>query len=160
MAELRLNLGCHRWPLKGFVNIDLDPVFAYDLQADCLHLPYEDNSVDEIYAGHLLEHTTLEENALKEWHRVLKPGGLITITVPEIQACLDWYRNGGCDLAFLQGAVFGGQDRVEQNHHQLFTKDILLSQMRLYFPDTEIIPETPLAVANVPWQTIGQGHKP
>lgn len=156
--SLRLNLGCNDLPLFDFTNIDIDPRVKPDVVADCLQLPYEDNTVDEIYAGHLLEHTAIYENALAEWYRVLKPGGKITITVPDTGKALEQYKKGIISLELLNQVVFGADDRNEQNHHQVFTEYILLEQMNKYFK-TKIIEDSPLALIKVDWQTIAVGIK-
>lgn len=56
------------------------------LRVDIRSLPYEDSSVDAIYASHVLEHIPRGDtrNAVKEWARVLKPGGWIRVAVPDI----------------------------------------------------------------------------
>jgi len=81
---LRLNLGCGQYKLKGFVNIDQFANVDPDLVADATGLPYDPDTVDEIYCGHMLEHLTWDEgqNALKHWLSILKPGGVIRIVVP------------------------------------------------------------------------------
>ena len=155
---IRLNLGCNDLPMDGWTNIDSDIRVKPDLVADCLNLPYEDNSVDEIYAGHLLEHTTPEEEALREWHRVLKVGGKITITVPDVEKLLKLFNKKEIDLGLLNQVVFGANDRDEQNHHQIFTELILLEQMNKYF-HAYIIPDSPYALIKVDWQTICEGIK-
>lgn len=155
---LRINLGCWSKRLPGFVNIDLDPSYG-ELVVDVRALPYEDNTVDEVYAGHLLEHFSLTENVLKEWHRVLRPGGVITVTVPDIEKGLAEYRKGAITLEWLNQIVYGATDREEQNHHQVFTADILLSQMTKYFPDAILLETSPHLMGVVAWQTIAQGHK-
>lgn len=155
---VRINLGCNDLKLKGFVNIDIDERVKPDLVADSLNLPYDNESVDEIYAGHLLEHTTMNEGALKEWNRVLKKGGKITITVPDTEKSLESFNKGEMTLDFLNQVVYGADDRDEQNHHQLFTEKILLEQMSQYF-DTKIIQTSPLVAFDVNWQTIGEGIK-
>jgi predicted SAM-dependent methyltransferase len=47
---------------------------------------YNDNSIDIVYASHLFEHLTLKSTDLflKEANRVLKPGGVIRIVVPDL----------------------------------------------------------------------------
>jgi predicted SAM-dependent methyltransferase len=84
---LRLNLGCGKppWHLKGFVNVDQDPGVQPDLVCDILDLPYEEETVDEIYAGHILEHFDWKEGevALQYWLTLLKPGGKISVVVPD-----------------------------------------------------------------------------
>lgn len=157
--NVKLNLGANGFHLKGFINIDIDPKTNPDQVADALHLPYEDNSVDEIYAGHLLEHFTENEDVLKEWHRVLKPQGRITITVPDVERGLKMYSEGRLSLDWVNGIVFGAQDRQEQNHHQVFTKDILLLKVGKYFRALDILEDSPYLLAKVEWQTIVTGIK-
>ncbi len=45
-------------------------------------LPFEDNSFDRIIAAEIMEHLPEDELAMSELYRVLKPGGLIAVTVP------------------------------------------------------------------------------
>jgi ubiquinone/menaquinone biosynthesis C-methylase UbiE len=45
-------------------------------------LPFEDNEFDFVVALDVLEHIDQDREALNEWHRVLKPGGQLMITVP------------------------------------------------------------------------------
>lgn len=156
---VKINLGANGFHLKGFINIDLDPNTNPELVADALHLPYEDNSIDEIYAGHLLEHFSEEEDVLKEWYRVLKPDGIITITVPDIEKGLNLYKDGKLSLQWINGIVFGAQDRKEQNHHQVFNEEILKLQMNKYFKDVNIISDSDYLLARVPWQTIVTAKK-
>jgi len=83
--KIKLNLGCGDMILPGWVNCDLYYAKA-DLQCDVKKLPFEDSSVDEIYSSHVIEHFDFMEGqeVLREWRRVLKPGGIITIECPEL----------------------------------------------------------------------------
>jgi predicted SAM-dependent methyltransferase len=87
LSELRLNVGCGMFRIDGYVNIDCDAASTADLFAEVPPLPYHDCTVDEIYAGHFLEHLDPEEAAhfLKECYRVLKPGCKLGIVVPDIR---------------------------------------------------------------------------
>ena len=51
-------------------------------------LPFQGSSLSAIYASHLLEHLYLEEakRLLKECFRVLQPGGVLRMVVPDLQA--------------------------------------------------------------------------
>lgn len=49
-------------------------------------LPYPDNAFDAIYSYHILEHLTPEAGlrVMREWHRVLKPGGICRVSTPDL----------------------------------------------------------------------------
>lgn len=80
---MKLNIGCGRVPLEGFVNADLNPgsdaiVFA-DLDG---RLPWEDATFDFVQAHHVLEHVLDRNHAFQELARVTKPGGFLEIRTP------------------------------------------------------------------------------
>ncbi|MEK7549176.1 MAG: methyltransferase domain-containing protein, partial [Patescibacteria group bacterium] len=81
----KLNLGCGDLILKGFINIDLYSDKA-QLKCNGKYLPFKDNSIDEIYASHLIEHFDFKEgfDVLKEWLRVLKVEGKLIIETPDL----------------------------------------------------------------------------
>ena len=83
--DVRLNLGCGAHPIQGFINIDQASGVRPDVVADVMDLSYGEGTVDEIYCGHLLEHFTYIEgkNALRYWISLLKPGGVMSVTVPD-----------------------------------------------------------------------------
>lgn len=63
-------------------------------------LPFEDNKVSVIYAAHVLEHLYLADaqRLLAECKRVLVPGGVIRLVVPDLQSMVKTYltmKNGG-----------------------------------------------------------------
>ncbi len=82
---LRLNLGCGPFKLKHFKNIDINKDLKPDIVADITDLPFEPGTVDEIYAGHVLEHFDWRdgERALGHWVSMLRPGGKISVSVPD-----------------------------------------------------------------------------
>jgi hypothetical protein len=86
--NLKLNLGSNEVRIPGFLNVDIVAHKNVDIIADASALPQDDNSVDEILASHLLEHFDFHQGkkALKEWFRVLKPGGRLTIELPDLDA--------------------------------------------------------------------------
>jgi predicted SAM-dependent methyltransferase len=94
-AQTGLNLGCGDHPIDGLINCDLFSPRA-DLKIDILCLTqFADESVDLIEAHHLFEHLSFSERspALAEWHRVLKPGGRLVLSVPDLPAvCIAWLR--------------------------------------------------------------------
>ncbi len=91
---LKLQVGSGSNLKQGWINIDLDP--AADLRVDVRQgLPFDDNSAEIIYSEHFLEHLEypLEcADFLRESLRVLRPGGLIHVGVPDsryvVESCL------------------------------------------------------------------------
>jgi predicted SAM-dependent methyltransferase len=85
MKTLKLNLGCGKVIMKGWINLDKFEHPGVDvirnLETD--RLPFADGSIDEILADNVFEH-------IRDWHlntweecsRVLKKGGIFTIIVP------------------------------------------------------------------------------
>jgi SAM-dependent methyltransferase len=55
---------------------------ATPIQGDAYRLPFADASFDRIIAAEVLEHLPADTDAMAELFRVLKPGGLIAVTVP------------------------------------------------------------------------------
>lgn len=68
-------------------------LYFYDLRRG---IPFANNTADVIYHSHFLEHLTKEdaEMFLRECHRVLKKGGLMRITVPDLEFVLEMYKRG------------------------------------------------------------------
>jgi len=85
---LKLHLGCG-WRDFGddWVHIDGGD-YDHLEHNDITKLPYEDQSVDVIYASHVLEYFDREEatTLLQEWIRVLKKGGILRIAVPDFES--------------------------------------------------------------------------
>lgn len=83
---MKLNLGCGNLKKEGWVNIDISETCDPDVVADITDgLDYNDNSIDEVHAGCVLEQ--IEGNAyfikvLNDIWRVLKPDGVFTGYVP------------------------------------------------------------------------------
>lgn len=89
-----LNIGCGSTYHKDWINIDIqsrDPnVDEVDIRKG---LPYKDGSIFAIFCSHVLEHLTPDEaiNLLHECFRVLSPGGVIRILVPDLERTVKEY---------------------------------------------------------------------
>lgn len=86
--KLLLNLGCGNrflrdWTNVDFISNDID-VLAHNLLQP---IPFDDKSFDVVYHSHLLEHFTKSdaESFIEECYRVLRPGGVIRIVVPDLE---------------------------------------------------------------------------
>jgi len=83
--KLKINIGAGRRRFDGFVNCDysdlFNPEYIFDLEKDIW--PFEDNSVDEVYAHHVLEHMGEGYfHCLQELYRVCKADAIVDIRVP------------------------------------------------------------------------------
>jgi SAM-dependent methyltransferase len=85
-SGLRLHLGCGDTRKPGWVNID---THRGDLTLDLrMPLPFRDGSCAAIYSEHFLEHVDYPDATLRllgECRRVLQPGGLFDIGVPDTE---------------------------------------------------------------------------
>lgn len=83
-----LNLGCGQARRDGWINVDFQStspdVLAYDLR---LGIPFADDTFDLVYHSHVLEHFSRAQGAffLQECFRVLKPGGVLRVVVPDLE---------------------------------------------------------------------------
>ena len=115
---VKLHLGCGEKIIKGYINIDSRHLPGIDLVEDIAALPsIGENSVDLIYASHVLEHfgRRIYMDVLKKWHSVLKKEGILRISVPDFKAVCEHYIERE-DLSLLRGFLYGGQD-YPQNYH-------------------------------------------
>jgi predicted SAM-dependent methyltransferase len=92
---LRLNLGCFYTGREGWINIDAVPSPSVDFIGDLRKpLILKSGSVECIFCEHVFEHLHPEEHAgnfLKECLRVLQPGGVLRIIVPDAEKYCDAY---------------------------------------------------------------------
>ncbi len=118
MESLKLDIGCATKCRTGFTPVDRcngDEAFPLSIKKQ----PIPDNSVDEIVASHVLEHFSQHETAfvIKEWVRVLKPGGRIRIAVPDFN-----YAIKHPEHPHFEGWILGGQTDENDYHKALFNR--------------------------------------
>jgi SAM-dependent methyltransferase len=97
---VKINVGSGPYPIAGWINIDLA---SCDLPHNVLNgLPFPDNSVAFAYSSYLLEHINYPKEAsffIQEIHRVLRPGGVFRVCVPNIRPYMRAYVE--CDTGFF-----------------------------------------------------------
>ena len=90
----RLNLGCGTDIKKRYINLDFLDISGLDVKHDLNKFPYPfgENTFDEIYTSHVLEHLDDLTNVMKELKRICKDGAKIKIRVPHF-SCGVSYRD-------------------------------------------------------------------
>lgn len=156
-----LNLGCGgtRPHDEWWINIDnLHAIFPDSevperkqmdnernyLNADLRNgIPFEDNSVEGILCSHILEHLDCHEavKLLKECHRVLKPGGILRVVLPDpdkfhnltVQGATEWGEPNPSSVSFMEYALFFYDHKQLVSQGSLFCM-LWLAGFREYFP--------------------------
>jgi ubiquinone/menaquinone biosynthesis C-methylase UbiE len=97
-ALIKLNIGCGARKLPGYIGVDAVPRDAADIVAPAHKIPKPDGSVREIIAIHLWEHFYRWDcdKVIKEWHRLLAPGCLLILELPNLIKCCENLLSGIC----------------------------------------------------------------
>lgn len=121
--DIRLNIGAGATELEGFDPIDIkNGGRAYPLERP-------DNSVDEIYASHILEHFShrIVPDVLKNWVAKLKPGGRLRIATVDFDWCLEAKQQN--KPVNIQAYVMGGHVDANDHHGTIFDRESLAELM-------------------------------
>jgi hypothetical protein len=112
VRELSVHLGCGSRIFAGWVNVDAFPGKGVDLVWDLrVRLPFRDNTAKMIYSEHVLEHLYKPDavKLLSECIRILQPGGMLRVGVPDAAAYIQAYAKRESaffkELEHLGGAV-------------------------------------------------------
>ena len=126
---LRLNLGAGDDRRDGYVHVDLRADVA-DVVASADRLPYRSGSVAEILALDMLEHfpAARTDAVLREWHRILAPGGRLRIKVPNLAVLAQQIVDGKTPALVIRNIYGGhrwGPDGSWDAHHTGWTPPLL-----------------------------------
>jgi SAM-dependent methyltransferase len=120
---LKANVGCGTCVAEGWVNLDNSPSVLLAerprlrgallalrvlnreqaagfppgvVRADATALPFADGSVDAVHSAHMIEHLPRWKGHqfLVECHRVLRPGGIIRLSTPNLRTLIERYQMG------------------------------------------------------------------
>jgi predicted SAM-dependent methyltransferase len=129
---MKLHLGCGKKQIQGFVHVDLEDYPHIDFRIPVNKLTFApDNSVELIYASHVLEHFGRHEIelVLQEWFRVLRKHGVLRVAVPDFEAVSRRYQQTG-ELGELIGLICGGQRNQYDFHKIVFDEKLLTGLLR------------------------------
>lgn len=131
---MKLNIGCGVKKFEGWEGIDVT-AHGQKYVGDVLNMDMiEDDSVDEAMAIHVIEHIPRyeTEKALKEWMRILKPGGQLAIECPDLIKVLKLFQVPEAPLNFTIMGLFGdpGFNDPAQVHKWCFSRAELDALMK------------------------------
>ena len=128
---MKLHIGS-RARAEGWTTFDIEPGPGVDIVGNCKDLSaLADESVETIYASHVLEHLGYQadlKRALREWLRVLRPGGTAMISVPDLDILCRLFvdpRVSPEDRLYVMRMMFGGQQEPSDFHHVGLNFDFL-----------------------------------
>ncbi len=100
--------------------------------ANLYHLPYADNTFDAVILSEILEHVDDDVAGLRETYRVLKPGGIVAITVPHANYPFWWDPiNKTLETLFGTHIQHGPLAGIWANHVRLYTQPELRTSVEL-----------------------------
>tara|TARA_R110002012_G_scaffold273576_2_gene459484 strand:+ start:801 stop:1346 length:546 start_codon:yes stop_codon:yes gene_type:complete len=131
---IKLNIGCG-WRDFGsdWIHIDGGSYDHLDYK-NITKLEFKNDSVDLIYASHVLEYFDINEarDLLREWRRVLKPGGELRVAVPDFEAMNMLYHNGKVKLKDIIGPLYGRMPMRDKMIYHKTTYDYESLHLLLY----------------------------
>lgn len=124
--DIKLHLGCGPNLFEGWINVEgeylkhMDDIVLHDITQP---MPIPDNCVSEILTVHVIEHIMPSDvdALLKEWLRVLKPGGFVATEWPDLLKACQFivddpsriYTDNQKTMKRAVGAIFGRIDKYQ-----------------------------------------------
>ena len=122
---IRLNLGAGHVGKADYLNVDARELDGIDVIADIRNLPFEKDSLAEIYSAHMVEHFPLEELRtvlMPYWTSLLRPGGTFVAVVPDMETMIDEYVAGRMSFEELREVTYGAQEYEGDFHFNGYSK--------------------------------------
>ena len=93
-----------------------------DVKADICNLPFDDNQYDVILCNHVLEHIPDDTKAMQELYRVLKPGGMAILQIPQDLKRATTFADDTITDQKERAKIFGQYDHVRIYGRDYFDK--------------------------------------
>ena len=134
---MKLDIGCGlnlKKPLDEWTHLDCDEGPHIEYVCDFGDIPLEDESVSEIWIGDVVEHIPVwrQDEVMKEWYRILEPGGIIAGNTPNLEYTIRQYLNKEIEVDWLLQVFYGDRAGPPHQHYILFNKDLLDAFFRKY----------------------------
>lgn len=137
----KINFGCGREYLEGYINIDIDSSLRTDLliKPNQTSLPFEDESIDYIYSKYCLEHLDKDTVAklICEFYRILVPGGKLELYLPHFSGIAIKH------LAHKTTFGVGSFDGFNIKHQDLTMNNLQYPKFQITKEELHVIPTAP-----------------
>ncbi len=139
--KMRVEVGSGGSPMPGYIHCDLCASPHVELVCTASAIPFKHESIDEIYARHVLEHLTLQEAklALMNWRGALRSGGRVDINVPDLKKTIRQLGKRGyspylnarvSNRDHAMGSIYGWQNNDRDLHKWGYTHESLSQILR------------------------------
>lgn len=105
----------------NYTTTDLESPLA-DVKADICNLPFENDAYDVILCNHVLEHIPDDIKAMQELYRVLKPGGMAILQIPQDLSREKTFEDNSITDKAERAKIFGQYDHVRVYGRDYFDK--------------------------------------
>jgi predicted SAM-dependent methyltransferase len=133
-GRLLIHVGCGEIDSPEFVNVDAQPYpHVHFVSDDITDLSmFDDGSADLIYLCHVLEHVRRREilDVLTEFRRVLRPGGVLRLSVPDFDRLVEMYEDIGRNPDGVISPLLGSHANEYDVHFWIFTAGSLSAMLR------------------------------
>ena len=128
---MKLNLGCGPRDFgSDWIHID-GGNYPHLHSHNIIELPFDNDSVDLIYASHVIEYFNRDDVTvvLKEWVRCLKPKGVLRLAVPNFEVMAKLYVDKKYPLEHFLGPLYGKITMAESFIYQktVYDSDSLIT---------------------------------
>lgn len=157
---VRINLGCGGRARDGWANVDFTQTLPGVMACNPLDsLPFADAGAAVVYASHVLEHFNRDDalRFLEECRRILRPGGVLRLAVPDLRWLVDGYLAAydAARDAMSEGQAADGADVLARHEYAVIN---LVDQLCRHVPGGEMLRfwrRSPLPVAEYVMATNG-----
>ena len=104
-----------------YTTTDLESPLA-DVKADICNLPFESDLYDVILCNHVLEHIPDDTKAMQELYRILKPGGMAILQIPQDLSREKTFEDNSITDKKERAKIFGQYDHVRVYGRDYFDK--------------------------------------
>lgn len=136
--KVGLNVGSGQRPFLStsevyWYNIDSQEKWHPDMCCDATNIELSDEAVDYFILHHVLEHFGCNEGlgVIKEAYRLLKPGGSLIVSVPDLRELATRWLMKGIDEFIFKVNLYGAYMGDEADRHKWgFTYETLADQLK------------------------------